>query len=107
MRITFETYSTFQVANDTSCVTVIDHMGGFNSHYNSLVFDRLHEQSADRKLFAWFIERANQTDNNSFSDAGAIYENCNQLLNQLHWSLSNSAASQKAEDILAIIQLRQ
>jgi hypothetical protein len=57
-----------------------------------LVFDNTNdcipfEVKYNHELFEWFVEHANQTNNNSFGDANAIYSKCNQLLNQLHWSL--------------------
>jgi len=44
----------------------------------------------NRDLFEWFVDQANQTKNNSFGDNGVVYSNCNQLLTQLHWSLSKT-----------------
>ena len=60
-----------------------------------LIFDNTNdcipfEVKYNHKLFEWFVEHANNTRNNSFGDSGTIYTNCNQLLNQLHWSLSKT-----------------
>jgi hypothetical protein len=58
----------------------------------NLVFDNTNdyipfEVKYNHKLFEWFVAHADQTGNNSFGDSEKTYTNCNQLLNQLHWSL--------------------
>lgn len=60
-----------------------------------LVFDNTNdcipfEVKYNHELFEWFVDQANQTDNNSFGELGIIYSNSNQLLNQLNWALSKT-----------------
>lgn len=61
----------------------------------NLVFDNTSdvipfETKYNHKLIEWFVDHANTTKNNSFGDDSMIYSNCNQLLTQLHWSLSKT-----------------
>lgn len=61
----------------------------------NLVFDNTNdvipfETKYNHKLIEWFVDHANTTKNNSFGDDSMIYSNCNQLLTQLHWSLSKT-----------------
>jgi hypothetical protein len=46
------------------------------------------EVTHNHTLFEWFVDRANLSDNNCFGDYGVVDASCNQLLNQLNWSLS-------------------
>jgi len=61
----------------------------------NLVFDITNdyipfEVKYNHELFEWFVTHANQIGSNSFDDSSKIYSNCNQLLTQLHWSLSKT-----------------
>lgn len=60
-----------------------------------LVFDNTHdvisfEVTHNHELFAWFVDRANQLNNNCFGDCGSIHSTVDPLLTQLHWSLSKT-----------------
>ena len=48
------------------------------------------EVTYNHKLFEWFVEQANQTQNNKFTDSGVVYKDSTQLLTQLHWALSKT-----------------
>jgi len=48
------------------------------------------EVQHNHKLIEWVITRAQQTENNCFGDNREIHTSCNQLLNELHWSLSKT-----------------
>lgn len=61
----------------------------------NLIFDNTNdiipfEVTHNHNLFEWFVDRANQTENNSFGEEGVVYSNCDRLLTQLHWSLSKT-----------------
>ncbi len=47
------------------------------------------EVTYNHALFEWFVKKAAQTKNNRFSDNRKIHTSCNQLLTELHWSLSS------------------
>lgn len=48
------------------------------------------ESVSNENLLEFFINRVNQANQNSFTDAGLISDNCNRLLNDINWALSKT-----------------